>query len=329
MSKTILLTTAFLFNAYFVVWAQEDASKTEDAVYLKNGTIIRGAIIENKANDKLLYVKQTNESGRDTVISFKRENVIQIKKNIPVRENELKAYNEKSKTNPAANRQNFSTEKPLDISLSGSMNKSMKMQELPMQVKEEKPIYIQRQEPAPSLGEMLGEKNEDIDLFAVLPSKRHRKRWFRQVQGPRFFLDQGFTFGLGKESNNRADWYVSGGYQFNPIFYTGVGGGYSLSLNNKKSSVPVFINPRINFLDENTTPYLDLKGGYSFVEGKGIYFSSTIGMSFSKGKHAFNIGAGYTFQKAKTDQKVGDNTDQKQSVKIDYHGISVKFTYEF
>lgn len=55
-----------------------------------------------------------------------------------------------------------------------------------------------------------------------------------------------------------------------------------LIINKKGSSLPVFINLCINFIDENTTPYWNLSTGDSFAEGKGFYFSTVFGVSFSK-----------------------------------------------
>lgn len=164
---------------------------------------------------------------------------------------------------------------------------------------------------------------EDIaNPWRYTPTRRHLNRWYRNISGFRAFLDQGVTVGLGNNYNIRADWYGTFGYQFNPIYYVGIGQGFSLSLNGQESSAPSFVNARVNFIDENTTPFLDLKAGYSFVEGKGVYLNPNIGLSFGKNKRAWNISAGYSFQRA-------DVTRKGIKYNYKYHGVVLKVSYEF
>ena len=67
----------------------------------------------------------------------------------------------------------------------------------------------------------------------------------------------------------------SHGYQFSPYIY--VGAGFGIDYHHTENfdnaiSIPVFSNIRFNFQDSNTSPYLDLKVGYSFLllSGKNI-----------------------------------------------------------
>lgn len=165
-------------------------------------------------------------------------------------------------------------------------------------------------------------EDELANPWVYTNTKRYLNRWYRNITGFRVFTDYGTTIGFGKDYNIRGDLYMTFGYQFNPIYYLGVGQGYSLSLNSQESSAPSFVNARINFLDENTTPFFDLKGGYSFVEGKGLYLNPNIGLSFGKNKRAWNISAGYSLQKAKVQYK-------GTSSSYNYHGVVLKVSYEF
>lgn len=160
------------------------------------------------------------------------------------------------------------------------------------------------------------------DPWTYKPTKRYLNRWFRDITGFRVFLGKGLTLGIGNNYNYRVDIYGSFGYQFNPIFFVGIGQGYSISVNGEESTAPSFANVRVNFLDENTTPFLDLKAGYSFVAGEGLFLHPNFGYSFAKNNHAWNISAGYSYQKVS-----GRNKGVKY--KYRYHGISLKLTYEF
>lgn len=163
---------------------------------------------------------------------------------------------------------------------------------------------------------------EEIDIWGFAPNPIHINKWYRDITGFRVFVDYGATVGFGKDHNTSLDLYSSFGYQFNPKVYLGVGQGFSMSINKEESFGPTFANLRLNLLDDHTTPYLDLKTGYSFIEGQGFYLNPNIGVSFGKNKHAWNIGAGYTFQRAKFKQD-GVNVYRK------YHGISLRVTFEF
>lgn len=179
-----------------------------------------------------------------------------------------------------------------------------------------------------------GAKSSDpddyIDHYAPIRPKRQPRVWTRDIRGFRAFLDYGYVHGVGKEKNYRFEYSGSIGFQFNPIFYTGVGTGYYITLNNKDASMPIFLNPRINFLDEYKTPFLDVKVGYSVREGKGFYFSSSLGMSFTKkGKRAFNLGLFYALQNAKYYGWTGDEPPVRKEFKPTYHGIGIRLSYEF
>ncbi|MBK5722671.1 hypothetical protein JGH11_17485 [Dysgonomonas sp. Marseille-P4677] len=169
-----------------------------------------------------------------------------------------------------------------------------------------------------------------FDPFSVPRPKRRERIWNREIRGFRAFLDYAYIQGIGKSKNNRFETAGSVGFQFNPIFYIGVGTAFDLTLNDADSSLPIFLNPRINFLDESTTPFWDLKVGYSAAMGKGFYCSTSLGISLSKkGKRALNLGLVYSLQNATYYDWSDTEPKTRIAFKPTYHGIAFKLTYEF
>ncbi len=179
-------------------------------------------------------------------------------------------------------------------------------------------------------GTKTGNPDDYFDPFSVPRPKRKEKIWNRQIRGFRGFVDYAYIQGIGSAKNHRMETATSLGFQFNPIFYTGIGLGGNLTLNKKDSSLPVFINSRINFIDDNTTPFLDTKVGYSVAMGRGFYFSTSFGVSFTKhGKRAFNLGLVYSLQNAKFYEWTEEEPKERIAVRPTYHGIALKLSYEF
>lgn len=188
-------------------------------------------------------------------------------------------------------------------------------------ITEEKPMITNTQ---------TGGASDNFDPFSVPRPKRKSKIWNREIKGYRGFVDYGYIQGIGNNINNRLEFATSHGYQFNPIFYIGIGAAFDLTMNKKDSSLPLFFNTRINFLDEYTTPFWDVRSGYSFRDGKGFYFSTAFGMSFTKkGKNAINLGLVYSLQNAKYYRATEANSTETTKFNLTYHGLALRLTYEF
>lgn len=171
---------------------------------------------------------------------------------------------------------------------------------------------------------------QEFDPYSVPRPKRQARLWNRDIRGFRGFIDYAYIHGIGDAKNHRLEYGTSLGFQFNPIFYTGIGLSHALTLNDKDSSLPVYINQRINFIDDNTTPFLDVKVGYSVAAGKGFYFSVGSGVSFTrKGKNAFNLGLVYSLQNARFYDWSSENQSKRVSFNETYHGIALKLSFEF
>ncbi len=100
---------------------------------------------------------------------------------------------------------------------------------------------------------------------------------------------------------------IVNGYRFNPYFSLGFGTGarYYSEGGNDALLVPIFLDTRVNFINNKVSPYFALGTGYSFdatnsFEGVGLLINPSLGVSFKVAdKSALNLGLGYEMQKVK------------------------------
>ena len=140
-------------------------------------------------------------------------------------------------------------------------------------------------------------KEEYDDLFASAKPPKVR----RNPKGYRGFMEMGGAFPITEYGGGIFSFQTSHGYQFNPYFY--LGGGLSIDYHFYPSTVyvPLFANGRFNFIDNPTTPYFDMKIGYSAGKGKGFYLSPGFGVRFAlkDARTAIYFGLGYNMQVGK------------------------------
>ena len=121
-------------------------------------------------------------------------------------------------------------------------------------------------------------------------------------QGYRGFADFSYTLGVGDWGNhNRVGIMTSHGYQIAPQFFAGLGVGfnYYFNGNDELCSLPVFAHFRSDLLENEITPYVDLRVGYSFLDVKGFYINPSVGCRFELNDNlGLNVGIGYTMQQA-------------------------------
>ncbi|MDR2844205.1 MAG: hypothetical protein LBV57_06110 [Candidatus Symbiothrix sp.] len=111
-------------------------------------------------------------------------------------------------------------------------------------------------------------------------------------------LDMGYSAGVGKYGFNRVNWNFINGVQINPYFSIGLGLGLRYYFDDEVLFVPIFADFRVNFTDNDVSPYFALDAGYSLGKEGGPLLNPTFGMSFKgPGKSAFIIGIGYEVQK--------------------------------
>lgn len=84
---------------------------------------------------------------------------------------------------------------------------------------------------------------------------------------------------------------TSHGYQINQNAYAGI--GFDLTSSSKGSISALFADGRYDMKFGKFTPFADLRIGYNFEQGGGIYLSPSIGYRFNWGRRVgINVGAG-------------------------------------
>lgn len=122
-------------------------------------------------------------------------------------------------------------------------------------------------------------------------------------QGYRGFAEFSYTLGVGDwgKNHDRVGIMTSHGYQIAPQFFVGAGLGFNYYFNGRDElcSLPVFAHFRSDVLENEITPYVELRVGYSFVDVKGFYINPAVGCRFELNDNlGLNVGIGYTMQQA-------------------------------
>lgn len=332
--NSILLTFIFLCIPFVFMYSQ--VNNTLDEIYLKNGKTVEGIIQKRELGvitvqvfDSVTYKEKVQRYQQADVLKI-IHNTLGIKQEVDKDSTVLgveKSLNFFSaKVSAPSNNKTTHTEMPESLLADDESSPiNSRLEKLPAANIIELPNLPQSG--SVSEGEQSAAPIDPSELNTAPRSKRYHTGWYRQIKGFRMFLDYGLMIGVGDTKNNKMEFGTSLGYQFNPIFYIGAGTVGALSLNKKDHSMPVFINGRVNFMDNYITPYLDLRTGYSVLEGKGFYFSSSVGVSFTKrGKEAFNIGLTYTSQNVKYYEW---ERGVRSVIREAQHGLGLRITFEF
>lgn len=132
----------------------------------------------------------------------------------------------------------------------------------------------------------------------------------RQPQrGYRGFLDWSnslhhnkFTGAQNSTTNFYTGFSTSHGYQITPWIFTGLGFDFERCEKAGDSLWAAFVQGRTDLKFGKFTPFGDIRIGYSFSQGGGVYFSPTIGYRFNWGrKIGVNIGLGITLRSYTSD----------------------------
>lgn len=135
---------------------------------------------------------------------------------------------------------------------------------------------------------------EDDSYYGMRKKRNTSKQKNTNVY--RGFFDIGYAVGVGTYKTNRLVINTSHGYQINPLVYIGGGFGLHYFSDWEELQVPIFVNSRLNFIDNNITPFLDVKVGYSVAKNEGFYFSPSAGVKFDLDAIALNLSVGYEMQ---------------------------------
>lgn len=320
--KRLISIIAFASSVIYIVAQQ--GTKYIDVIYFKDGSRVEGVIVYKVPNVKVSISRHNYLTETDSVYTYKLDIVDRIVKE-PIGGNKI-VKEGSSKANQQTNLGGLTKDTPFEA---GFIQQpiDMKFSSTPQ------PEKVYKPEPSFSanMGTGLGktgtsDPSDPEGIYRKL--RKYDQPWNMQISGLRGITDYQYTQGIGSVKNNRFDFSGSLGYQYNPYVFTGLGISYGLSLNKKESSLPIFFNTKINFQDKKTTPYFNLKVGYSIKDAKGIYLNPGFGMTFyPKGNQALNIGLGYSYQKA-----LYNNWSKKENKRIsfneDYHGVSIKLSYE-
>lgn len=115
-------------------------------------------------------------------------------------------------------------------------------------------------------------------------------------QGYRGFADFSYTIGV-HSSFDRVGIMTSHGYQIVPQFFVGAGVGFNYDYKYSNCGIPVFAHFCSDILEDEITPYVDLRVGYSFLDIKGFYLNPSVGCRFElNDKLGLNVGVGYSLQ---------------------------------
>ena len=209
MKRIFIVKRIFLVFAMLIGCLSIFAQSFQEVVYLKNGSVVRGVIIEQVPNESLKI-----QTADGSIFAYKMDEVLKISKE-------------------AKNRSSLNV----------------------------------------------------------------NKRGYRP-KGYRGFAEIDGGFAAGSENG---DGYIgfstSHGYQTCPYFFIGAGLGVQYHFDLETVFMPIFGNIHINFLDNRVSPFLDIKGGYSPVDGKGGYFAPSIGINYQfTPKLGINFSFGYTLQ---------------------------------
>lgn len=330
--QRLILILIFLLNSISLIRAQ-DISKLQalDTIRLKNGKEIRGIVVKQefgtisiKTIDSISQKEKVQIYQQGEVKSVLKRN--QVKASIAERNIDLR--NASQQQTSEANSSRISLDSSPNLTIQESQQENILKQAT--QPSNNIQVPSMSNEPVMIDGRRSANPDDYFDPFSVPRPKRRERIWNREIKGFRAFVDYAYIQGVGKSKNNRLESAGSVGFQFNPIFYIGVGTAFDLTLSDTDSSLPVFLNPRVNFLDEETTPFWDVKVGYSVAMGKGFYFSTSFGVSLTKkGKRALNLGLVYSLQKATYYEWSETEPRIRVAMKPTYHGVAFKLTYEF
>lgn len=103
------------------------------------------------------------------------------------------------------------------------------------------------------------------------------------------------------QTKRDTQWFLgiatSHGYQFNNHIYAGAGLMVSAATPSGDMMLPIFADIRYDYAMNKFTPFADLRAGFNFCDGGGIYLSPTIGYRLNWGRKVnMNIGLGLTLR---------------------------------
>ena len=315
MKKIALLLTLMLI-ATFGSFAQS----YQEVVYLDDGTILKGIILEQVPND---YLKIETSSGKIYTIDMRKVEKI-------------------TKERPRTNTQSYNRSTPVERRNTQNYNRSTQNYNRSTQSPTRRQ-YNNNQYTYSRNSPIISQPyNDDYDYYGDYSYFPNR--------GYKGFIDLGFSFGTNTRINindrnrsytestggvHRFEFSTSHGFFLSPYFFLGAGAGihfytgYSDDDGNYQSfdevdlAIPIFAHVRTHFIDKKVSPFVDVKLGYSVSEITGAYFSPSVGCRFMTGsRSAFWISMGYTLQHSGEDY-------YNYNTSTNFDAFSVKIGWDF
>lgn len=332
MRSFLTLVMLFFFATFVFVQAQTVSEYADDIVRLKNGKTIKGTILKKQFGTVSISIVDSISRQPKTIILQQNEISKIEQRSLQYKSDSVSAYSEQkngqlkqASAQPLAP-QNLSSQSSADLMMSDSQNRIDPIAQTATTVSQS---TMSSQPPLITVTRVAGTEDY-FDPFGLPVPKRRAKIWNRQIRGYRGFVDHSYIRGVGADPNHRYEFGTSQGFQFNPIFYLGLGVAYDLSLSKKNDFMPVFLNLHVNFLDEFITPFFDTRIGYSFLGSKGFYVSGGGGVSFTrKGKQAFNLGLVYILEREKHYYLSNPKKGEWDEVFRPHHGIALRLSFEY
>lgn len=119
-------------------------------------------------------------------------------------------------------------------------------------------------------------------------------------QGYRGFVEWDYSLGVGDAKYDRINISTSHSFQIAPQFFIGAGASFSYLYDAEFYSVPLYAHLRSDILNNDITPFIDLKIGYSVGDVEGVYLNPSVGCRFALTENlGLSVGIGYTMNKCK------------------------------
>ncbi|NDV67569.1 hypothetical protein [Dysgonomonas sp. 25] len=322
--------------------AQTTAKKQfVDVLYLKDGTTVKGTIVYMVPKKQVSIKIKDRRTEQETVKTYPMSEIERMAKE------DINAARTSQSTGsrPAANQRQRAesgttgaTMQPL--APGGGLNNPAKSEfnQPMMQAKTEmmqpvtQPVRTQVEQPTIVEGysyltqAKAGDVEADInDMYRRL--SHTGSYWNRDIKGLRAMTEYAYVHGIGRKKSNHLGWGNSIGYQDNPHFFMGVGIQYNIPINKSEATLPIYLHPRINFIDGNVSPFVECKWGYSVSSAKGTFVNPSAGVTIALiGTSSIDIGIGYSYMdvKWKERDKITLVRAKKSAV---YQGLNFKVTY--
>ena len=297
--KKFALSFFLFLAATFISIAQD----YQEFVYLTNGRIIKGFILEQVPND---YLKIETSNGR--VYTIDMHDVEKI----------TKERQEAQTTTQSSGRRIYNNGW---VQESSSVQNNRKTQTR-NQYNYSGTSYVNRQ----NYYEEYEDDYYEGDYY-YFPNK-----------GYKGFIDVGYSYGTKSRvgstemsGENRYEFSTSHGILFTPYLFLGLGVGFHFytgyndegnyySYDKIVTEIPIFAHFKIHFTDTKASPFVDVKLGYSVYEVTGTYFAPAVGCRFAKGsRSAFWFSIGYTIQ----------SIDEYKDMSANSNAMSMKVGWDF